>query len=255
MRISSRFMLPLMASALLLAFSFMSCGSASAEMTREKALKVIRTLAPDATILGFHPAPIGLYEVDIKSNGQTGILYIDREGKYIIMGSLLDVATKKNITKERFEEITKVNTSEIPLADAVVVGDPKARYKVIVFSDPDCPYCVRLQAELDKVVKERKDIAFFIKLFPLKSIHPDSYRKSKAIACERDKAKALRMLEDAFAKKSIPQPSCDTKVIDDNLALGEKLGVQGTPTLIFPNGKRGSGMTAQDIISQATAAK
>ena len=223
MRKSSRFIIPFMASALILAFSFLSCGTASADMTKEKALKVIQSLAPDSVMLGFRPAPLGLYEVDIKSNGQTGILYIDKDGKYIVMGSILDVATKKNITKERFEELTKVDTSKIPVGDAVVVGDPKAKYRVIVFSDPDCPYCVRLQEEIDKVVKQRKDIVFFIKLFPLKSIHPDSYRKSKAIACEKDKAKALKMLEDAFAKKPVPQPSCDTKTIDDNLALGEKL--------------------------------
>ena len=255
MRNSVRSIFPMLAAITFLLASFAFSGTAFASMTEDKALKIIQSLAPDAKIISYKSAPLGLTEVGFTSKGQTGILYLDKDGKYILMGALLDVATKKNITKDRFDELTRVNPSDIPLADAIVVGDPKAKNKIIVFSDPDCPYCTRLQGEIEKVVKQRKDIAFFIKLFPLKSIHPDSYRKSKAIACEKNNAKALKMLEDAYAKKDIPKPSCDTTVVDDNLALGTKYAISGTPTLIFPNGSRGSGMAAYDIIEQVDAKK
>jgi thiol:disulfide interchange protein DsbC len=83
---------------------------------------------------------------------------------------------------------------------------------------------------MKKVIEKRKDIAFYLKLFPL-PMHKDSARKSKAIMCEN----SLAMLDDAFAGKPIPDPKCDTKVIDENLKLGEKLGINGTPNLIFPD--------------------
>jgi len=85
---------------------------------------------------------------------------------------------------------------------------------------------------MKKVVKERKDIAFYIKMFPLK-IHPGAYDKAKAIVCEN----SLALLDGAFEKKQLPAPKCKTSVIDENLKLAEKLGITGAPTLILPNGR------------------
>ncbi len=84
---------------------------------------------------------------------------------------------------------------------------------------------------MKKVIEKRKDIVFNIKMFPLK-MHPNAYEKSKTIVCE----KSISVLEDAFAKKQIPKPSCNTTVIDDNIKLGEKLGISGTPAIIMPDG-------------------
>ena len=85
---------------------------------------------------------------------------------------------------------------------------------------------------MKKVVAERKDIAFYIKMFPL-AMHKGAYDKAKAIVCE----KSLALLEDAFEKKELPKPKCETTVIDENIKLAEKLGISGTPALIFPDGK------------------
>jgi thiol:disulfide interchange protein DsbC len=85
---------------------------------------------------------------------------------------------------------------------------------------------------MKKVIEERKDIAFYIKLFPLK-IHPEAYEKSKAIACEH----SLVLLEDAFDKKSLPPPKCETPIIDENMKLAEKLGISSAPVLILPDGR------------------
>jgi thiol:disulfide interchange protein DsbC len=99
---------------------------------------------------------------------------------------------------------------------------------------------------MKKVIEERKDIAFYIKMFPL-PMHKGAYDKAKAIVCE----KSLALLEDAFANKELPKPKCDTKVIDENIKLAEKLGITGTPALIFPDGRIVPGaMEAKSIIGQ-----
>jgi len=85
---------------------------------------------------------------------------------------------------------------------------------------------------MKKIVEERKDIAFYIKLFPLK-IHPEAYEKSKAIACEN----SLALLEEAFDKKPPPKPKCETSAIDENIKLAEKLGISSLPVLILPDGR------------------
>jgi thiol:disulfide interchange protein DsbC len=84
---------------------------------------------------------------------------------------------------------------------------------------------------MKKVIEKRKDIAFYIKMYPL-PMHKEAYDKAKAIVCE----KSLSLLEDAFTQKPLPKPSCETPVIDDNIKLAEKLGIRGTPAIILPNG-------------------
>ena len=81
------------------------------------------------------------------------------------------------------------------------------------------------------MVEKRKDIAFFIKMYPL-PIHKGSYEEAKAIVCN----KSLALLDDAFARKPLPAPKCDTKAVDENIKLAEKLGIRGTPAIILPSG-------------------
>jgi thiol:disulfide interchange protein DsbC len=96
---------------------------------------------------------------------------------------------------------------------------------------------------MKKVIDQRKDIAFYIMMFPLK-MHPGAYDEAKAIVCE----KSLKLLSDAYEKKEIPKPKCETSVVDDNIKLGEELGVTGTPALIFPDGRLIPGYKKADAI-------
>jgi thiol:disulfide interchange protein DsbC len=96
---------------------------------------------------------------------------------------------------------------------------------------------------MKQIVKERKDIAFYILLYPL-PMHKDAYRKSKAIMCN----KSLKMLDDAFDKKKIPDPTCETKAIDENMELAQKLGISATPALVFPDGLVVPGFIEKDKI-------
>jgi thiol:disulfide interchange protein DsbC len=84
---------------------------------------------------------------------------------------------------------------------------------------------------MKKVIEKRKDIAFFIKMYPL-PMHKGAYEKSKTIVCE----KSLALLEDAFAKRPLPAPKCQTSALDENIKLAEKLGIRGTPAIVLPNG-------------------
>jgi thiol:disulfide interchange protein DsbC len=85
---------------------------------------------------------------------------------------------------------------------------------------------------MKKILQTRKDIVFYIKLFPLK-MHKDAYWKSKSIVCK----KSLDMLEDNFEGKPIPKIDCNTKEIDNNIKLAESLGITGTPTIVLPDGR------------------
>lgn len=203
------------------------------KLTNSEAVNILKDLIPNLKVLNVKMSPIkGLWELTIESNNRKGIVYVDFTKKHFLSGSIINIAERKNLTQERFEEINRVDVSQIPLNDAIVAGNKNAKHKVIVFTNPDCPYCKDLHGEIKKVIAERKDIAFYNKLFAFKAGSP-SYEKSKAIVCE----KSLELLENAYEKKTIPKPKCETTAIDDNIKLAEKLGITGTPTMIMPDGR------------------
>ena len=220
-------------------FSNTYCTSASdqkslscSQIKKDDLLPLLKNLAPDIEILEMGDAPIeGLCEVAIDSKGRKGIIYTDPSTKYLVSGSIIDITTKANLTQEKLTELNKVDFSQIPLDNALVMGDKDAKNRVIVFTDVDCPYCAKLHNETKKVLEKREDIAFLVMMYPL-PMHKDAYRKSKSIFCE----KSLTLLDDAFAKKSIPDPTCETTAIDDMMSLAKKLGISGTPAIILPNG-------------------
>ncbi len=183
----------------------------------------------------------GLWVVEVEKDKKRFPLYVDFSKKYVVAGNIVRLSDGENVTGRRMAEINRVDVGKIPLDDALLLGKPTARVKAIVFTDPECPYCKKLHAELQEVVRRDPNIAFLIKLFPLK-MHPNAYSISKSIVCN----KSLSLLEESFAGRSVPPPLCETRVVDETLALVEKLGINSTPTLVLPDGQVYPGMKKAD---------
>ena len=114
---------------------------------------ILKDAIPEVRILNVGQAPVkGYWEVMIQSGDRKGLVYIDYSKKTFLSGAIIDLKEKKNLTKDRFDELNKVDISKIPLDDALVMGDIKAKYRAIVFSDPDCPYCGKMHEEMKKVL-------------------------------------------------------------------------------------------------------
>lgn len=189
----------------------------------------------------------GMWEVQVEAKSKRRPIYLHFSKKYFFSGNIVDIENKKVVTSQPARETVpkeKVDVSKIPLNDAIIIGKASAPNKVIVFDDPDCPFCRKLHPEMKEVVLRRDDIAFYIKLFPLVGLHPKAYEKSKAIVC----AMSFKMLDDAFSGKDIPAPKCETKEIDKNIELASKLGISGTPTLILKNGEVIPGYAKADAL-------
>lgn len=99
----------------------------------------IGAVIPDMTVLAIDNTPVeGLYEVVVQDQkGGKGILYITEDMRHLIAGSIIDMQRGKNLTQLRFDSLSSVDFSSIPLEDALVMGNPEAKHKVIVLTDPD----------------------------------------------------------------------------------------------------------------------
>ncbi len=107
-------------------------------LTKDQARDLLKDMIPNPKILDINPSPAkGFWEVYLESGGRKGLIYIDFMKKYFFSGNLVSIADKKNLTQERVSELNRVDVSQIPLEDALVMGDPKAKIRIIVFDDPD----------------------------------------------------------------------------------------------------------------------
>lgn len=195
-------------------------------------------------VLAVRPSQVpGLWDVDVEKQGHKIPVYLHFSKNFVVAGNVIRLDTTEDLTREREVGLNRIDASVIPLDDAVVIGNPKAAHKIVVFDDPECSFCIKLHPEMKKVVADRKDIAFFIKMLPLDS-HPTARKKAEAIIC----AKSLQLLDDSLAGKPIPEPTCQTDQVDKNKALAAQLGIRSTPTLVFPDGRVMPGYKPADKI-------
>ena len=190
---------------------------------------------PQANIESITKMPfLGLYEMLVDGE----VLYADADFNYLIVGSIIETKTKTNLTDARQREIEdkKLKSLAFPfeqlpfeLAIKKVKGDGSR--KVAVFSDPDCPFCRKLEKDLDKIT----DVTIYIFLLPIEQLHPKAPEMSRAIWCAPDRAKAW----DEYMLKGVAPKSakCDNPV-DKLVAFGQSKKINGTPTIFFADGKR-----------------
>lgn len=201
------------------------------KLDKKEAEEIVKKIAPDGKVLDIKAAPVkSFWLIEVEAGTRRGGILLDFSKKYLAQLTPLEALTPK-----------KVDYHKIPLKDAVVLGSKNAKKKVIVFTDPDCPYCRKLHEEMKQVIAKRKDIAFHLILFPL-PMHKDAYPKSQAVLCEKSTA----LLDDAFSGKALPDPKCSKEAIERNLALGKEFNISGTPALIREDGTLMSGTMPAD---------
>lgn len=172
----------------------------------------------------------GLYEVYM--GGQ--IIYTDEKFSYLLAeGRLVDTKTKKDLTGERMDELTKIDFKSLPLDQAIKVVKGNGSRKLVVFSDVDCPFCKRLeQKELSNI----NDVTIYTFLYPIEQLHPDAANKSRSIWCASNRVKAWN---DWIFNGVLPSTTGKCEVPLEKVGeLAHKSGVSSTPTLFFEDGRR-----------------
>lgn len=231
--------------AMLVACSLAAITSAQADDARLRA--ALEERMPGVKIGQMRPGPIpGLVEVVV--NG-INVIYVDKKGELAFVGNVVDLKTKESLTKKRAEEVAVVDFSEIPLTQAIVKVKGDGSRKLVVFSDPDCPYCKQLEKELAFV----NDVTVYVMLYPVETLHPGARKRAEAVWCAPDRAKAWDNLMLYGEEPAAAEGECKTP-IDQIGALAQRLAITGIPALVFQNGKLVPGAINSEKIEALLAA-
>ncbi|MGB3096730.1 MAG: DsbC family protein [Candidatus Deferrimicrobiaceae bacterium] len=213
-------------------------------LSKEEAGKILGGMVDNVVAVVPGPFP-GTWEVDVEKDGKKVPLYLDYSGKYLFSGQVIRMSDMKNLTGVRYTDLNRVDVSMIPLDDAIVYGNPGAKHKVIVFDDPDCPWCKKLHGEIKQVVARDPEVAFFVRVYS-RNNNPQSVQKALSIVC--GKKDAAKLLDDAFAGKKLPPATCKTNAVEETAKIAGKLGIRGTPAMVLSDGRLISGYMQADAI-------
>ena len=186
----------------------------------------------------------GLFELRVG----TEVYYTDEQGNHLIEGQMIDTKSKTNLTEARINKLTAIDFAALPLKDAMVWKNGTGSRKIAVFADPNCGYCKRFEKDLQQV----KDVTVYTFLYPI--LGGDSPEKSRDIWCAKDNAKVWLdwMLRGVTPVRSMGE--CDASALQRNTALARKHRVNGTPAIVFEDGKRVPGAMPLEQIEKQLAA-
>lgn len=191
----------------------------------------LKAAYPATSFRDVRPTPLpGIYEVSMGRN----LAYVGSDGRYFLFGHLYDMREQRDLTADRLEAARRIDFASLPLADAITTVRGNGSRVLAVFSDPDCPYCRRLEQELARL----DNVTVHTFLYPLVELHPEARQRAIAVWCAPDRAIAWNAL--MMAGKAPPAAEC-AHPIDRNIALARKLGVEGTPALFDVRGRHLAG--------------
>lgn len=181
-----------------------------------------------------------------------------------IAPELIDIKTMQSMK----DVIVPNLTDKYYKKDNLIAGNEKAKNKVVLFSDPLCPFCMDyIPTVIAEVNKNKENIALYYYAFPLTQIHPASLPLSKLIDIAHSKGVVDVITKSYtidwskhFDEKSTDEAKIleafnkelgtDIKIeelnkkelnakIEKDIAMADDVLVSGTPT-IYVNGTKES---------------
>jgi len=142
-------------------------------------------------------------------------------------------------------------------AGGALIGRRDAPISIVEFSDFQCPYCAALHRELGQLAERRPgQFNIIYHHYPIAGIHPNARAAAIAASCAGAQDRFAPFASLLFDKQNIigavPWSALATeagvpdsakfdvcvqrletqRIVDADVALGNELGIQGTPTLI-----------------------
>jgi protein-disulfide isomerase len=194
------------------------------------------------------------------------VVYVDPTGEKVIAGNLF--IKGENVTRKEAGEPKprKVDMGLLEIEKSPVRGPAEAKVTIVEFSNFECAYCIQSWAKMKELLgKYPQDIQYVFKNYPLQRqgktfdlsamisaleevnkdafwlIHDFLFSEEGQVFVKAGndavKQKVEQMLKEKGYSLEVFQNAMETgkgkKRVEEDLAVGDKIRVRGTPTMIL----------------------
>jgi thiol:disulfide interchange protein DsbC len=194
------------------------------DAVRDKVSSMFESIDPEH----INPSPIeGWYTVQKGSI----VAYVSADGRYLLQGDLIDLEQQVNLTEQSRTEARRELVSTLKDDEAILFSPADPKYSVTVFTDVDCTYCRKLHSQIDEYLG--RGIAVRYVLYPRNGPASRAWSKSEDVWCAKDRNEALTA---AKLDHKFETTQCDASMISKHYALGQGIGLNGTPAIVLEDG-------------------
>ncbi len=205
---------------------------------------LLKLLPAGAKLEDLKPSPIpGIYEFSQDAD----VSYLTADGKYFLDGNLYDMHTRENLTEELRTHARVAMIAAVPESEMLIFSPPNPKYTITVFTDVDCQYCRKLHSEMAEL--NRLGVRVRYMFFPRTGPNTESWRKAEVVWCSANRNDALTRAKLGAALDM--NKTCGPTPVAREYALGESIGVRGTPAIVTEGGDYIAGyMPPKELVAQ-----
>jgi thiol:disulfide interchange protein DsbC len=215
--------------------------SAELEQVRAKVAEVFEEIEPGHV----HASPVDGWFTIRKG---AIVAYISGDGRYLLQGDLIDLDAEINLSEVTRNEARLEMLAELPDDKVIVFSPENPRFSVSVFTDIDCTYCRRFHSQIEEYLAQGIEVRYL--MYPRSGPGTASWKKAEEVWCARDRKKALTL---AKLDQKFETQSCDASILETHYALGQDVGLRGTPALVLQDGTLVSGYLPPTQLAEAVA--
>ncbi|MCI5107434.1 MAG: DsbC family protein [Pseudomonadales bacterium] len=185
-----------------------------------------------------------IYEVELNTGE---LLYSDRSGDYLFAGDMYQTTNDgllnlSSATRQvrNAEKIAAIDEQEM----IIFTPDNTTRATITVFTDVDCTYCRALHRDMETLLDLGVEVRYLA--YPRGGEQASSFAKMNSVWCADDRKKSLTQAKNG---QNLPVRECDNPIMA-HYALGNELGISGTPAIVFPNGQLIPGYLDADRLAE-----
>ena len=227
--------------------------TSTAAVSKDSDAKVVKSLQANLKASGIEETILSAVPTDM-----TGIYWVtaeglpsfftDKAGKHIIQGQIIAVGAEApvDISAALLASTAQEALKAVDKKDMVIYPAKGATKAVVyAFTDADCGYCRKLHEEMDDINTRGIEVRYLA--WPRSQ---ESVPKMEAIWCSQDRKAAMNQ---GKAGADVQAPSCANPV-PEQMALGAKLGVRGTPAIFTEAGQQVGGYLPAAQLAEAVGA-
>ena len=160
------------------------------------------------------------------------IYYATNDGKYLIIGNVIDLQTKESITEntKMKQKLSIINSIE--KENLVIYKPEETKHVLTVFTDTSCPYCQKLHNEVPRLLENGIEVRYI--LFSRNGDGVEAYKQLASAWCSKNKEEAVESL---FEGDILDDVDICENPLNKNSEYASLLSVEGTPTIFLEDGR------------------